>query len=508
LKEHDKDPGGRGAPLDISAEEFRAAGHGLVDRIADFLGSLSSRPVTPGLSPSEIRKRLGGAGAPEEGQPAGRLLEEAAELLFANSVLTGHPRFLGYIVGAPAPIGALADLLASAVNPNVGTWNLAPMATEIEAQAVRWIAEMLGFPAACGGLLTSGGNMANFVGFLAARRAKAPWPIRSAGLAAKGAVPLCLYASSETHTWLQKAADLFGLGTDAIRWVKAGAGQRMDVGELERLIGEDRAAGRHPFLVVGSGGTVSTGAVDPLPRLAEICRREGLWFHVDAAYGGFATKVPGAPEDLAGLALADSVAVDPHKWLYIPVEAGCALVRDPASLGETFEFQPAYYRPHREGDEYIDYHAYGMQNSRSFRALKVWLALRQAGQRGYRRMIADDIALAAELFDRVSRHPRLEAGTRGLSITTFRYVPEGIAPGTPAGEKYLDRLNAELVERLQAGGEVYLSNAVVGGRYFLRTCLVNFRTSRRDIEAIPEIVVRAGRTLDGQMRAGGSPATP
>jgi aromatic-L-amino-acid decarboxylase len=477
-----------------------------VDRIADFLGTLSARPVAPSLAPAEIRKRLGGAGAPEEGQPVGRLLSEAADLLFDNSLFSGHPRFLGYIVGAPAPIGALADLLAAAVNPNTGAWHLAPMATEIERQTVRWIAEMLGYPTGCGGLLTSGGNMANFVGFLAARRAKAPWPLRDAGVAPAGEPRLSLYASVETHTWVHKAADLFGLGTEAIRWIGTDAVQRMDVADLERQIRGDRAAGRLPFLVIGSAGTVSTGAVDPLPRLAEVCRREGLWFHVDAAYGGFAARLPGVPADLAGLALADSVGVDPHKWLYLPVEAGCALVRDEEALRETFEFHPAYYRPHDEKLDYIDYHSFGMQNSRGFRALKVWLALRQVGQSGYRRMLAEDIALAGRLFDAVSRHPELEAGTLGLSITTFRYVPSDIASGAaPRDEAYLDRLNADLLERLQAGGELYPSNAIVANRYFLRTCIVNFRTSERDIDAIPEIVARAGRAVDRQLRGASPP---
>jgi aromatic-L-amino-acid decarboxylase len=481
--------------------EFREVGHALVDRIADFLSTLSSLPVAPGLSPPEVRARLGGAGLPEEGQPAGRLLGDAADLLFANSVLSAHPRFLGYIVGSAAPIGALADLLASAVNQNVGAWHLSPLATELEGQAVRWIAEMVGYPTDCGGLLTSGGNIANFVGFLAARRAKAPWPIRSAGVASAGAPALRLYASHGTHTWVQKAADLFGLGTDAIGWVETDSDERINLDALERSIRDDRAAGRHPFLVVANGGTVSTGAVDPLARIAEVCRREGLWFHVDAAYGGFAARVPGAPADLAGLALADSVAVDPHKWLYAPLEAGCALVRDPGQLREAFEFRPPYYRPHEEGQDYVDYHTYGMQNSRGFRGLKVWLALRLAGRDGYRRMIGDDIALARRLYDGAASHAELEAGTLGLSVTTFRFVPQDIGSGRiPRDEEYLDRLNAALVERLQAGGEVYLTNAFVRGRYYLRTCIVNFRTSRRDIDAIPEIVARAGRALDREMR--------
>ena len=495
-----KDPGGRDAPLEMPSEEFRASGHALVDRIADFLASIGTRPVGPELSAAEIRARLGGGSLPDQGASADRLLEEAAGLLFENSVLPGHPRFLGYVVGCPAPVGALADLLAAAVNQNVGAWHLAPMASEIEAQTVRWIAEMLGFPTACGGLLTSGGNMANFVGFLAARRARAPWAIRSEGVAPSGAPPLRLYASPETHTWLQKAADLFGLGTDAIRWVATDPELRMDAADLERLLREDRAAGRLPFLVVASGGTVSTGAVDPLPRLAEICRREGLWFHVDGAYGGFAAGIEGAPAELAGLSLADSVAVDPHKWLYAPLEAGCALVREPAQLRAAFEYRPPYY-PAESDDAPVDYHSYGPQNSRGFRALKVWLGLRLAGRDGYRRMIADDMRLARRLFEATGRHPELEAVTVGLSITTFRYVPRDLAGASaPRDEEYLDRLNAELVERLQREGEVYPSIAVVRGRSLVRTCIVNFRTSEADVDAIPEIVAKAGRELDRRMR--------
>ena len=484
----------------MSPEEFREAGRRLVDRVADFLGEIASRPVAPPPDAAAMRRRLGQGGLPAEGAPAARLLEEAADLVFGGSVLVGHPRFLAYIVGAPAPIGALADLLAAALNQNVGAWHLAPMAGEVEAQSVRWIAEMIGFPVECGGLLTSGGNLANFVGFLAARDAKAPWPIRREGASPAGAPALRLYTTEETHTWIHKAADLFGLGTDAIRFVPTDRELRMDVARREALVAEDRAAGRLPFLVVGTGGTVSTGAVDPLPRIAEFCRRENLWFHVDAAYGGFAAGVDGAPADLSGIALADSVAVDPHKWLYVPLEAGCALVRDRARLRGAFEYRPPYYPEAESEPDVVDYHAFGLQNSRGFRALKVWLALRQSGSTGYRRMIARDIALGKRLFDAAARHPELEAFTTGLSITTFRYVPSDLALSAGRDEAYLDRLNDELVESLQAGGEVYLSHAVVGGRSALRTCIVNFRTSEADVDAIPEIIVRAGRAIDARLR--------
>ncbi len=486
----------------MTAEEFRAVGHALVERLADFLDSIRSRPVSPNRTPEEIRALLGSGGLPETGAPAARLLEEASDLLLSSSVFSGHPRFLAYIVSSPAPIGALADLLAAAVNPNLGAWNLSPIATEIELQAIRWIAEMLGYPVDAGGLLTSGGNMANFVGFLAARRARTPWDVRTDGTVSKEARRLALYASTETHTWLQKAADLFGLGTEAIRWIETDESFRMDADALRRRIGEDRSAGRVPFLVVATAGTVATGAVDPLPRLSEICRDEDLWLHVDAAYGGFAVGAPGAPDDLAGLALADSVAVDPHKWLYAPLEAGCTLVRRREDLHEAFHYRPSYYH-FRESEEeagVVNFYQYGPQNSRGFRALKVWLGLRMAGREGYRRMIAEDIELARALLEAVSRHAELEPIGCGLSVTTFRYVPQDLAPSSPRDEEYLDSLNEELLSRLQESGEIYLSNAIVRGRFVLRACIVNFRTSAADVAAIPEIVARLGRELDRKKR--------
>ncbi|CAN5409912.1 aspartate aminotransferase family protein [soil metagenome] len=488
----------RRAPLEMSPEEFRAHGHRLVDRIAEFLASLPERPVTPAEPVDAVRAALGGDGLPASGADPGRLLEEAAELLVEHSLFNGHPRFFGFITSSAAPIGALGDLLAAAVNPNLGGWTLSPVATEIEAQTVRWTAEMLGYPTDCGGLLTSGGNTANFIGFLAARRARAGWDVREEGVAA--GPPLRVYASKETHTWIQKAADLFGLGTGSIRWIPTDARLRMDTAVLRERIREDRERGDAPFLLVGTAGSVSTGAIDPLPELAAIAREHDLWFHVDGAYGGFAAVLPDAPAALRVLAEADSVAVDPHKWLYAPLEAGCALVRDPRALRDTFSFHPPYYHYDDEAGELLFYHEYGMQNSRGFRALKVWLALRQVGREGYVRMISDDIALAAELYRLADAHPELQAFTHDLSIATFRYLPGDLRPGTPEVEEYLSRLNTELLDRLQQSGEAFLTNAVIEERFLLRACIVNFRTSLADIRALPEIVVHIGRDVDTELR--------
>jgi len=491
---------GREAPLAMGAEEFRRVGHHLVDVVAGFLETLPERPVARDDSPGRLRDLLdAGRPLPELGADAGDLLDSAARLLFDHSLFNGHPRFFGYVTASPAPIGMLAEFLAAAVNANVGAWRLGPMATEIESQAIRWIAELIGYPNDCGGLFVSGGNMANFTGLLAARLRAAPWGVREEGFISAGAHPLRVYASPETHTWIQKATDLAGLGTGAICWIDVDQELRMDPRALEAALDRDLEMGIRPLMVVGTAGTVSTGAVDPLEAIGEICRKRGIWFHVDGAYGAFAAVAPEAPEDLRALAAADSVAVDPHKWLYAPLEAGCILVRDPDALRSAFSYHPPYYHFGQEATNYVDF---GPQNSRGFRALKVWLALQQVGRSGYRQMIGDDMRLSRELHALTMVHPELEACTQQLSISTFRYVPRDLrGVGTAATGAYLNDLNERLLERIQASGELFVSNAVVGGRFLLRACIVNFHSTWEDLYALVDIVARLGRELDAELRA-------
>jgi glutamate/tyrosine decarboxylase-like PLP-dependent enzyme len=500
-------PPTREASSNLAPDNFRALGHDLVDRIADFLARLPTLPVTPGESPEAVRALLPTGGLPERGAEPGALLATTADLLFAHSLFNGHPRFFGYVTSSPAPLGMLADLLAAAVNPNLGLFTLGPMATEIEAQAVRWIAELIGYPTDCGGLFVSGGNMANFVGLLAARTHTLGQEVRRQGMAV-GEGRLRIYASSETHTWLQKTTDLAGLGSDAISWIPADSTGRIAADAVRERIAADRAQGYVPFCVVGTAGTVATGAVDPLLDLAELCREQDLWFHVDGAYGGFAAALAGedhevsVPDDLRGISLADSVAIDPHKWLYSPLEAGCVLVRRRDDLLATFSARPSYYHSAEgaEGQPPLNYHEHGPQNSRGFRALKVWLGLCQTGRVGVARQIADDITLAETLARRIAETPELALFTRQLSIATFRFVPADLTPGTTTTEAYLDRLNTALLERLQQGGEVFVSNAVLDGRFLLRACIVNFHTTIADVEALPQIVVRHGRAVDAELR--------
>ncbi len=484
-------PDKRDAIINMDPEEFRKLGHNLVNQISDFLASLPNRPLTRAETPSQVRELLKQRKLPEEGVNAEQLLSDVATLLFDHSLFNGHPKFWGYITASPAPIGVLADMLAAAINPNLGAWLLSPVASEIEHQSIQWIADMVGFPTDCGGILVTGGNMANFVGFLAARHA----------FTAQNKIDdirkLRLYASDETHTWIHKAIDMYGLGKDSVSWIRTDSDQKIDLTLLRQQIEQDIREGLEPFMVIGTAGSVSTGVVDSLPEISKICKTFNLWFHVDGAYGAFAAALPDASADLKGLALADSVALDPHKWLYTPLEAGCALVRDKTILRDTFSYHPPYYKFDQvKGEPAISFVDYGPQNSRGFRALKVWLSLCHAGRAGYVKMISDDIQLASYLYDLVEKEPELEAFTHNLSITTFRYAPA--TPGKNADERetYLNELNTELLTRLQEGGEAFVSNAIIKEKYVLRACIVNFRTSKEDIEALPEIILRIGKNIE------------
>lgn len=488
----------REASADLHPEEFRVLGHELVDRIATLLADLRGRRVAPDVSPARVREAIGGgAGLPENGVRPSEILRDATDLLFAQSTFNGHPRFFGYITSSASPIGALSELLAASVNANCGAWALSPAATELERQTVRWIAELIGYSPTSGGLLVSGGNMANMVCLTAAIRSKAAWDVRQHGIAAGNR--LVLYASVEVHTWLEKGADLCGLGMDSVRAIPVDERRSMRVDDLRRQILTDRSAGLQPAVVVGTAGSVGTGGIDPLPEIAAVCAEEGIWFHVDGAYGAPAAVLEHAPTALRGISLADSVAVDPHKWLYAPIEAGCSLVRDPELLHRAFRFQPPYYRfDGAAEDPPMNYHEWGPQNTRGFRALKVWSTIRQVGRAGYRRMIADDIALSRAMFEEVANHAELEQLTQSLSIATFRYVPRDLRDRRfePMVVSYLNDLNSAILDRLHSEGKVYLSNAIIDGVFALRACIVNFRTQIEDARAAVIEALAAGIELE------------
>lgn len=486
---------GRTKIIQIPAEEFKKIGYELIDQIAGFLDTIEQRPVTTGENAIQLQDLIGNDGLPECGISPDKVLSKATDLLFNHSLLNGHPKFAGYITSAPAPLGALADLLASIVNPNVGANILSPMATAIERQTIKWLATFIGLPSTYGGLLVSGGNMANFTAFLAARTAKAPPAIKEEGIS-NSSMKLTVYCPASTHTWIEKAVVLFGLGLKAIRWIALNGTNQMDNNKLERAINEDLLNGYRPIMVIGTAGDVSTGAVDDLKGIAAICRRYDLWFHIDGAYGIPAAVVPELKVLFEGVEEADSIALDPHKWLYSPLEAGCILVKTPNHLIATYSSHPVYYNFNNDGETAtLNYYEYGFQNSRGFRALKVWAVLQQVGRTGYVNLIGEDIALSRLLFKLATAHIELEAVTQSLSIATFRYIPKGYKANCADHEAYLNILNEALLNRLQAGGSVFLSNAIVRKKYCLRSCIVNFRSSEKDIRDIVKIVIKEGRKV-------------
>lgn len=490
----------RKSPIELTKDEFKSIGYQLIETLSQFIDTIDEKRVTPGETPKQIQAVLGNASFPEHGTSGSELFSKTSDLLLNHSLLNGHPKFFGYITSSPAPIGALADLLAAAVNPNVGANILSPMATAIEKQTVKWLAEFIGVDSTYGGILVSGGNMANFTAFLAARTAKAPKNLKEDGLPnTKG--EMVLYCSKATHTWIEKAAVLFGHGSKAIRWIAVDSENKMNTEILSQTIKDDLKNGKKPFLVIGNAGDVSTGVVDNLSAIGAICKAQDLWFHIDGAYGIPAAVVPEYKNLFAGIKEADSIALDPHKWLYAPLEAGCTLVKNPQHLIDTYSSHPVYYNFSNQEDEpAMNYYEYGFQNSRGFRALKVWMSLQQVGKNGYIEMIGEDIALSQLLFEEAEKHPELEAVTQNLSITTLRYVPLGFVQEEKKNETYLNTLNEKLVNVLQTGGEVFLSNAVVADKYCLRCCIVNFRTSRKDILEIVDIIVREGRKIQDALQ--------
>jgi aromatic-L-amino-acid decarboxylase len=484
---------GRVPELDWSGSEARELGDAVVGLWAEMLDRLRELPAGQRRTVEEVRSGVLRP-IPDEPMPRSELVDYLRTLMFDNATFTGHPGFVAYISGSGTVPGTAADLVMAAMNQNVGGWRLSPAGTEIEQHLLRWFGHRLGLPETAGGMITSGGAMAAFIGLKAARDAMAGWDIREAGVAA--GPPMTLYASAEVHDVNSRAADMLGLGASAVRLIPTDGRQRMRVDALAEAIAKDVREGCRPFAVVATAGTVGTGAIDPLPEIADLCDEHGLWLHVDGAYGGVAALTDALRPRFAGIERADSVVLDPHKWLYTPHSGGALVVRDFERLRDAFVLDPSYTHEDKEATgRGIDYYAYGPQFSRGFHALKVWVSLLAHGWEAYQRRIVHDCEVAAYLHRLAEAHPELETlGEQSLSIACFRYVPPGLPEG-PAREEHLNELNERLMIRLQQSDRVFPSNAVIDGRFAIRACIVNFRTEAEDMEALVEESVRFGREL-------------
>ena len=474
--------------FDLDAEAVRQLGYRAVDLAAEHRAGLLDRPVFG---------KVGDAAAafdeplPETGLPIEQVLAAVRERILPRPFGNSHPRFFAFINATADPVGIVADYLAATMNSNC--WGGDHAAIHVEKQVLRWLAAILGLPEESDGILTSGGSMANFTALATARRATSPG-VRQDGFA--GTEPLVVYVSDEVHNCVDKAVDLLGIGWKQLRKIPTDERYLIRVDLLKQAIAEDRRASRKPGIVVGNAGTVNTGAIDPLDELADLCAAEGLWFHADGAYGAMASISPRLKPLFKGLERADSVAADPHKWLYVPYEAGATLVREPGRMAAAFQ-RPAPYLVHDPDSPVrgpVAFNERGPELSRGFKALKVWMGLKHHGASGYAAAVDHDVAMARTLADAVSGHGDFELlAPPVLSIVGFRYRPAGRGLAEPE----LDRLNRQIVNRLVGSGAFFLAPTLLKGRTAMRVAIVNFRTREEDVRALVDEAARAGREILG-----------
>ena len=466
--------------LDPSADEIRNWGNSVIQLMTNYLGDLRDHRVYGRMSSREIRGRLDST-LPTHGTDFDGLLKVFRETIVPFSRQNAHPRMFGYVQSPGTALAAFADLLASTLNANLTVWRSAPAPVELERLTIDWVRQILGFNAEAGGLFVSGGSMANLAAIATARQAEN-----------RSSARLRMYASSETHFSIAKAAALLGIGN--VRHVAVDKHFKIRTDDLVAKINADVEAGYVPFCVVANAGTVNTGAVDPLAEIREVANRFQLWMHVDGSYGAFAVLAKSARGLFAGLEQADSIALDPHKWLYLPVDVGCVIYRAPETAQATFAHDAEYTRIiGEEADEAFAFWDYGPELSRRFRALKVWMLLKGVGLRSLGEAIESNLACARYLESLVRAGNDFEmVAPVELSIFCFRHVPSHLRSESP---QTIDEFNERLLIALQRDGSSYLSNTTLGGRFALRGCVLNYRTTLRDMEILLDDLRRLAKTL-------------
>ena len=459
-------------PLDLDRATMRRLGREVADVVADHLSSLREQPVLTGLGRSATDSVLVRP-APAEGAPFETLLTTLQRDVFAHHAREPHPGFMAYVPSCPTFPAVLGDWLATGFNFFAGVWPVASGPNGLEVAVLEWFREWLGMPAGTGGLLTSGGSGANLTAIVAARHA-------AVGDDGSRLARLTMYTSDQAHSSVRRAGWIAGIPRDQIRAVPTDDRLRLRPAALAEMIAADRAAGFIPFLVAANGGTTNTGAVDPLQALADLCARERLWLHVDAAYGGFAVLTPRGRTMLDGIHRADSVTLDPHKWLFVPFECGCLLARDPRRLADVFRIYPEYLRDSESAGEEINFADYGEQLTRYSRALKVWLSVGYFGTRALGQAIDGGMDLASEAERLVRADPELELLSEAqFGICCFRARPTDVA-----GAQELDELNERILGQVNAGGRYFISSTRLRGVYSLRICVLGYRTTVDDIRGL------------------------
>ena len=471
-------------------EQYRAIGHQMLDDMVDYMRTVRDRPAWQ--SPSADSRRSLQSSLPRGSSPIADVYEAFKKHILPYPTGNIHPRFWGWVMGNGTPVGMLADLLGSAMNCHVSGYDQA--ATLVERQVIGWLAEMLDYPANASGLLVSGGTVANLIGIATARNQLAGLDVRKWGVDPAASGRLTIYGSVATHGWADRSCDLMGLGAEGFRKVPVDRHDRIRVDELVRILHEDRRGGCRPICIVGNAGTVATGATDDLNALADLAREEGLWFHVDGAFGALAKLSPKYRHLADGLERADSVAFDLHKWGYLQYETGAILVRDAKVHEEAFSFAPSYLETFTGGIAVkpTEFASRGIQLSRGFRALRVWMNFSVYGTDKLGEIVEQNIEDAQYLSAMIQIHPELELlAPSAMNVVCFRVRPAGLT------EKELDALNARVLVRIQESGIAVPSNARIGGRFAIRVANTNHRTIRSDFDLLIASVLEIATEMLG-----------
>lgn len=477
--------------LDMDPVEFRKLGYRVIDMIAEYYSGIDKLRVFPASTSEEVEKVFEEP-LPLRGQAADAIVEEWQSKVLPYATHLGSPRYFGFVNGSGTMIGTLAEALAASVNMNSGGWKAAPSATEIERRSIAWMAEMIGYPTQCGGLFTSGGTMANFTALQTALRNLAPFDTTAKGLQEKPFPgKFRVYMSDhEGHISIVRVVDLLNLGRDCIRLVKSHEDFSMDTDDLRQKIEEDLSRGDFPLCVVAQVGSINVGVIDPLEEIAKICHEKKIWFHADGACGAVGAILPEKKEQYRGLELADSVTLDPHKWLYIPYDCGCVLVRDPEKLRRSFSLQAPYLRgtlpSEYTGLYYLDY---GPEMSRAFKALKVWMSLKHFGTQGYRKLLSQNVKCVEHLHERVIQDPDFEQLHKpNLLMYCYRYAPLKLKHKWQHDpeklDQQLDMLNQQMVDEIQLSGTAFIMSSRMRGRVVIRLSVCSHRTTPGDIDVV------------------------
>ena len=465
--------------LSMTEKEMRELGYSMVDALVEHFVTLKDKPVTRTASRSAMEHEFQ-KGFPQQGGSFDEVFAEVRERIFTNIMHLDHPRFFAFISSPSNFVSVMAEALIAGHNAFAGTWLEAAGPGQVELNTIDWLCGLIGLPPSAGGLFVSGGSVANLTALAVARN------VRLGNRIADAAV----YFSDQTHSSVERALRVLGFSQEQMRRLPSDGLFRLDLQALEGAILEDRALGKRPFCVIANAGTTNTGAVDPLPALAECCAREKLWLHADGAYGAAAVLCERGKEILNGLGLAHSLCLDPHKWLFQPYEIGCVLVRDAKHLKDTFHILPEYLRDVVQGEEEINFCDYGIQLTRSFRALKLWMALKIFGVEAFTNAVAKGFYLAEYTQNAVESFKEFEIVTPAqMAVVTFRYVVPGLS------ERQVDDINEKIVNAIIRDGFAMISSTILKGRRVLRMCTINPRTTEEDIRKTVELIKRCGDRL-------------